>query len=90
MNLSEKPKQKPDYHLEMIDGELLLYHLNETRILYFNETASLIWHLCDGQQSIGEITTLLSEAYPEAAESMAADVEETIEQFLTAGCIVMA
>jgi hypothetical protein len=90
MNLSAKPKQKPDYHLELIDGELLLYHLNETRILYFNETASLIWRLCDGQQSIGEIITLLSEAYPEAAKSMAADVKETIEQFLTAGCIELA
>ena len=90
MNLSAKPKQKPDYHLELIDGELLLYHLNETRILYFNETASLIWRLCDGQQSIGKIITLLSEAYPEAAGTIAADVEETVQQFLTAGCIELA
>ena len=30
---------------------------------------------------------LLGEAYPEAAETMASDVEETIEQFLVAGCI---
>jgi len=87
MNLSAKPKQKSDYHLEMMDGELLLYHLSETRILYFNETASLIWHLCDGQQSLSEMITLLGEAYPEAAETMAADVEETVQQFLTAGCI---
>jgi hypothetical protein len=89
MNLSAKPKQKPDYNLEMIDGELLLYHLSETKILYFNETASLIWQLCDGQQSVGEIITLLSGAYPEAAETIAADVEDTLQQFLTADCIVL-
>ena len=90
MNLSAKPKQKPDYHLEEIDGELLLYHFNETKILFFNETASLIWQLCDGQQSVSEIIILLSEAYPDAAGIMAADVEETVQQFLTAGCIVLA
>ena len=87
MNLSAKPKQKSGYHLEMMDGELLLYHLDETQILYFNDTASLIWHLCDGQLTINEIITLLSEAYPHAAGTMAADVEETVQQFLTAGCI---
>lgn len=89
MNLLAKPVQKPDYHLEMMDGEMLLYHLNETTILYLNETASLIWQLCDGRQTIAEIITLLSEAYPEAAEVMAAEVEETVQQFLTAGCILI-
>ena len=87
MNLSAKPKQKPNYHLEMLDGELLLYHLDETKIIYCNQTASLIWYLCDGQNTVGEMIHLLSEAYPDAAETMAADVEETIEKFLAAGCI---
>ena len=90
MDLSAKPKQKPDFHLEVIDGELLLYHLGETKILYFNETASLIWQLCNGRQTVGEIIDLLSEAYPDAAGTMAADVEETVQQFLTAGCIELA
>ncbi len=87
MKLSAKPKQKPDYHLEMLDGELLLYHLDETKILYCNQTASLIWYLCDGRQTIGEMIDILGEAYPDAAETMASDVEETIQQFLAAGCI---
>jgi len=87
MKLSAKPKQKPDYNLEMMDGELLLYHLDETKILYCNQTASLIWHLCDGQRTVGQMIDILSEAYPEAAGTMASDVEETIQQFLDAGCI---
>ena len=87
MKLSAKPKQKPNYHLEMMDGELLLYHLDETKILYCNQTASLIWHLCDGQRTVGEMIDILGEAYPEAAEPMASDVEETMQQFLAAGCI---
>lgn len=87
MKLSAKPKQKPGYHLEMLDGELLLYHLDETRILYCNQTASLIWHLCDGQRTVDEMIAILGEAYPDAAETIATDVEETMQQFLAAGCI---
>ncbi len=87
MKLSAKPKQKSDYNLEMMDGELLLYHLDETKILYCNQTASLIWHLCDGQRTVGQMIDILSEAYPEAAGTMASDVEKTIQQFLDAGCI---
>lgn len=85
MKLAAKPKQKPGYHLEMMDGEALLYHLDETRILYCNETASLIWHLCDGQYSVGEMIDILSEAYPDAAETMAAEVGETVQQLEDAG-----
>lgn len=87
MNLSATPVQKPDYNLEMMDGELLLYHLNDNQILYLNETASLIWQLCDGRQTVDEIISLLSEAYPEAAANMATEVEDTVQQLLTAGCI---
>ena len=87
MNHSAIPKQKTDYFLEMLDGELILYHLDETRILYCSRTASIIWDLCDGQQTIEEIIALLSEAYPDAAGTMASDVEEALQQFLDAGSI---
>jgi len=89
MNDSARPKQVADYHLEMLDGELILYHLGQTKILYCNETASVIWHLCDGRQTVGEIITLLSNAYPEAAADIAPDVERTLEEFLAAGSIVL-
>ena len=88
MHPSNKPCQKPDYRLEVIDGELLLYHPQETRILYCNQTASLVWGLCDGQRSVEEITDLLGEAFPEAADTIPADVEATLEQFHQHGAIV--
>jgi hypothetical protein len=87
MILSDKPKQKAGYRMEMIEDELLLYHLDETRILYLNQTASLIWRLCDGQRTVGEITTLLGEAYPESAGTIADDVQKTLQQFLEFGAI---
>jgi len=87
MQVSDKPKRKPDYRLELLDDELLLYHPTETKIIYFNQTASLIWQLCDGDHTAEEIVKLLSEAYPESADSIPADVTSTLEQFQEQGCI---
>lgn len=71
----------------MIDGELLLYQPGETKILYCNQTASLIWQLCDGTHTKEEITALLKEGYPEAAGTIASDVDETLSRFLDEGAI---
>jgi hypothetical protein len=90
MDPLNKPQQKPGYRLEMIDDELLLFHPGETKILYCNQTASLIWHLCDGQHTVEEITGLLGDAFPEAADTITDDVETTLEEFLQHGAIEFA
>jgi len=82
-----KPRRKDDYRLEMIDNELLLFHPAQTRILYCNQSASLIWQLCDGQSTTQEIIALLAAAFPEAAEGMAHDVQATLQQFEQHGAI---
>jgi hypothetical protein len=87
MDQTSKPVRKPDFRLELLDNEMLLYHPVETRILHFNQTASLIWYLCDGEHTVDEITQMLQGAYPEAAEIIATDVSETLEQFAGQGCI---
>ena len=87
MDLSKKPQRKPDYRLEVIDDESLLYHPGETKILYCNQTASLIWQLCNGQRTVQEIAALLGEAFPGAAETISADVTATLGQFLDQGAI---
>ena len=75
-------KRNDDYRLEEVDGELLLYHPGSTKILYCNETASLIWQLCDGTRGEKEIVRDLSEAYPESADAIEGDVRETLQQLL--------
>ena len=87
MELSCKPQQTPDFRLEQLDGELLLYHPGRTTIMYCNPTASLIWGLCDGQRSVQDIIDLLSAAYDQAAAAVAADVKATLEQFHQHGAI---
>lgn len=87
MYSTKRPRQKPDYYLEMIDGELLLYHPGKSQILYCSQTASLIWQLCDSRRTVQEIITLLSDAFPEATDTIAADVEATLREFLRQGAI---
>jgi coenzyme PQQ biosynthesis protein PqqD len=79
MLTTQKPQRKPDYQMETIDGELLLFHPDQQKIFYCNESAALIWQLCDGQHTVAEIVALLREAYPEAAEEIEKDVQVTLQ-----------
>jgi len=85
--LQNKPCRKPDYHLELLDNELLLFHPTETQILYCNETASVIWQLCDGQRTVQEIVDLLRAAFPKAVDTIANDVQSTLETLVQHGAI---
>ncbi len=87
MDLTAKPRARPDYRLEKLDDELLLYHPSRTTIMYCNVTASLIWQLCDGQRTGQEIADLLSMAYEQPAAEMAAAVADTLAQFCRHGAI---
>lgn len=82
-----KPQRKPDYRLEAMGNELLLFHPEQGTVLYCNETAALIWQLCDGQRTVEEIVALLAEAYPEAADAIAGDVAATLREFEEHGAV---
>lgn len=87
MNLDTKPKRKPEFSLEAVGDDVLLYNPADTKIISFNQTASLIWQLCGGQVSVTEMIAGLKEAYPENANEIETDVLATLQQFETAGCI---
>ncbi len=87
MNRDEKPSHTPGYLLETIEDELLLYHPAETKVMYCNQTASLIWQLCDGKRTVAQITDLLAQAYPMAAAEIEQDVTATLKEFAGLGAI---
>ena len=86
-HVSHCPRQKQDYKLEALDGELLLYHVGETRIMHFNPTAALVWQLCQGDRTVEGIARLLADAFPESRESVHEDVTAMLHRFEEAGCI---
>ncbi len=87
MDPTSRPRPTPGYRMEVLDDEQLLYSAEQTRILCCNETASLIWRLCDGERSVGEIVALLQAAYPEASDSILEDVATTLAEFAQHGAL---
>lgn len=81
------PHQKADYQLAHVDGENLLAHPATTTTLYLNETASLVWQLCDGQRTNAEIAVLLADAFPQAGATIPEDVDATLERLREHGAI---
>jgi len=80
IDTTKQPRQKAGYQLEELDGELLLYHVSDTKILYLNSTASVIWQLCDGKRTVDDIVALLRGEYPEAGDALVGDVEAALAE----------
>ena len=80
------PRQKAGYEAADLDGEFMLYHSAEAKALYLNETASLIWKLCDGERSVESIRGLLRDAYPDAHE-LPAQVDEAFQVLVREGAV---
>jgi len=84
------PVPDQNFRIEEIDGETLLYHLGQTKTVYLNESATIIWRLCDGQRSVSEIVSMLQAHYPDHADSIAEDVNAAIDQFVEEGAVELS
>lgn len=65
---------KPDFLLERLGDEIIVYHPTLTTSIYLNETGALVWQLCDGRRSVGEIIDILRGLYPEAGDRIEPEV----------------
>jgi len=84
------PRQVSGVETEIVGKEVLLYHPGQTRAVYLNPTAALIWGLCDGNRPVREIVRLIGESYPEAGNSLADEVLTTLKQLRENGVLVNA
>ncbi len=84
------PRPAADVETEIVGKEVLLYHPGQTRAVYLNPTAAVIWGLCDGRRSVGEIVRLIGETYPDAGGALMDDVLATVNQLKESGILVVA
>jgi hypothetical protein len=89
IDLRNVPRHAPGYAAEQVDGELLLYHSGRTTVVYLNQTAFIIWQLCDGQRSGADIAALVAAAFP-GEDDIAHDVIEALERLVTHGAVAFA
>ncbi len=81
------PRHTKGYQLEDFGEEVVLYDFETTQAVYLNDTASLIWRLCDGKWNIADIITLLQETYPSMSDQIQDDLRSTLGQFINCRAI---
>lgn len=89
-DLEAVPNQHRDFQVELIDGETLLYQHQLKRVVYLNESAALVWHLCDGRRSVADIVELLVNSYPDIEDTVRADVVEAIDSLVLEDALYIA
>jgi pyrroloquinoline quinone biosynthesis protein D len=82
------PKQAFGFFVEEMEGENLLYRLGGHKAIHLNDTATVIWKLCDGSRTVQEIIDLLKIEYPGSEIVVAADVREAIELLVSEGALL--
>jgi hypothetical protein len=82
-------KKSFGYFVEEMDGECLLYRLGAYKAIHLNESAALIWKLCDGTRSAQHIIALLGQEYPDNLD-LPADVHAAVELLIREGALLDA
>ncbi len=55
--------------IQRMENETIVYDLTTNHALYLNETSAIIWNLCDGRTSIGQIRDKLKEKFGTSVSS---------------------
>jgi hypothetical protein len=84
---SSVPVRRRGFRVQAMDGETLIYRHAMKKAIYLNESAAVIWQLCDGHRSIKEIANVLVDAYPDVGDDLAIDINETVERLHREGAL---
>lgn len=76
------PKQNPQFRLEQMDDEHLLYSPLHTKTIYLNFSAALVWDLCDGENTVDQIVEVLEQSFPESKQQIRTDVMHSIDELV--------
>ena len=75
------PHRRQGYSVEKIPCCYLLTNRERKHVLKLNDTSLLIWELCNGSLSVGEIQQLLVEQFPAATSKIGRDVQRVLDEF---------
>ncbi|MGE0704208.1 MAG: PqqD family protein [Vicinamibacterales bacterium] len=81
------PVRDPQCLLEHLDENVLIYHPRLTKTIHLNQSAAIVWDLCDGTRSVQEIADALVQVFPDAAADIREDVDATLQRFADEGAI---
>lgn len=84
-----KPKVNDDFIAETFENEVLLYTTTDTKAIYLNDTAHVVWLLCKENLNVGEIIAALSEQYPDQKDQIKHDVISALKFLIKNKAIIL-
>ena len=97
--MSEDDKPSIEFTADSVPEQTEGYELQKTACCYFlrepvsqnlvklNDSSALIWQVCTGEWTVGEIIDVLKESYPDAADAMDDDVMNALDMLYGEGLI---
>lgn len=86
VTLSATPRRRPRLRMERLGNEVLLLDRRQAKTIYLNQTAALVWQLCDGVRTVADIVQDLGRAYPHV-KALRADVRAAMAQLADHGAV---
>lgn len=83
------PRRGEGYRLKRTPCCYLLVDAQDKTLLKLNQTGVLLWELCQGEFSVGEILALLRESFPEASGDIAKDIYRVLDEFQASGVVTL-
>jgi PqqD family protein of HPr-rel-A system len=90
IGIQSRPKPHPEVATTELDGEAVVYDPRNGQVHQLNPTAALVWSLCDGELAVVDMAETIAEAYGIPTEDAAADIDELLTKFSSAGLLVLA
>jgi hypothetical protein len=84
------PVHRAGVYFEQIDNEAVVYGRTGRRAIHLNETATVVWKLCDGERTVADIAVLLAREYPESVDEIADSVSRAVDEMVAARMMSLA
>jgi pyrroloquinoline quinone biosynthesis protein D len=84
------PVHRAGVYFEEMDDEAVVYGRTGKRAIHLNETATVVWKLCDGERTVADIAALLTREYPASADEIAEGVAKAVDQMVAARMMSLA
>jgi coenzyme PQQ synthesis protein D (PqqD) len=82
------PRREVGVHLDTSAGANILVSESGEEMLLLNETALALWELCDGQTTLGEMVTAITDFFAAEPVVIHRDVEGALQQLVEAGVVL--
>jgi hypothetical protein len=87
LNIHIRPSQSDNLKVYNLWDELVIYAPDQEQAISLNASAKAIWDLCDGQQTIAEMTETLGSQFNTSEADLLADIQATVDQFAELGLV---